>query len=252
MSKKININDKLKKVTLDKHNFFMRNVTKGNDSILGQSSHPCRQKQILARTLKKKIYEENFRKMNHKKLRTINSQKRRQNKIIPDKENLSIYVKPELPLLQISQNIFAFGSSVINQSADFKNEDPELTNKNEYKKFQFRKKLGKQYLKELKSIRKTNLGILEPQNTEIIQTEPIEHFIPVVEKFNTETTEKETVYKAQKKIYKIPKLKQKKVFVIKESDVKRKPNRKSPKKKKQYINYLNEFKKGILFNLLFG
>lgn len=213
----VNIKQKLKKVTLDNHNFFMRNVTKGNDSILGQNSHPLKRKQIIERSKKRKLFEQSLLKKNKD--------------IIPVNENKSINVLAGIPALNNSSKIFAFGSSLVGKSVD---RDKSKINQIEYKKLQYRKQIGKKYLEELK--RSKNFQVLVPKNT---LADPLEN--KLAELRSVVRIDK----KSPQKIFKIKskKMKRSKSKRRKQKDDHAKENYKESKK--VYINYLDQIKSSI-------
>ena len=57
--KRLHIKDKIQKVNEDKYNYFLTYSSQGNNSIMGQSTHPAKKKKIL--DMKKKEKEFNLK-----------------------------------------------------------------------------------------------------------------------------------------------------------------------------------------------
>lgn len=157
---------KLRKVAQDKHNFFMRNNTKGNNSILAQNTHPSRARLIVERTAKRRQYEQLLKDKINRRLQKAPQP----NGAIPRTENISIVVD-NVSGLQKHSTVFAFGSSMIASGFARRVETQEETNEKEYRKLQHRKEMGKKYLTQLKQnrlIQKKEV-VLGPRNTEILE-----------------------------------------------------------------------------------
>lgn len=163
------LKQKLRKVAKDKHNFFMRNNTKGNNSIMAQDTHPSRKKLIVQRTIKRKQYERDLKQKIEHRIKTIN-QKQKNQIGIPQTQNISILIGNNPSNTVKDSRVFAFGSSMV-VTGNIVKESREQINQREYQKLQNRKKMGKQYLEELKNnriIRKQEI-VLGPRNTKILE-----------------------------------------------------------------------------------
>ena len=163
------LKQKLRKVAKDKHNFFMRNNTKGNNSIMAQDTHPSRKKLIVQRTIKRKQYERDLKQKIEHRIKTIN-QKQKNQIGIPKTQNISILIGNNPSNTVKDSRVFAFGSSMV-VTGNIVKESREQINQREYQKLQNRKKMGKQYLEELKNnriIRKQEI-VLGPRNTKILE-----------------------------------------------------------------------------------
>lgn len=242
---------KLKKVALDQHNFFMRNSTKGNYSILAQSSHPSKKKQIFDLANKKKEYEKQLKAKINKQIEKFRSKEINYNNI-PHKEDVSILFEHSPYRIQKDVKTYAFGSSMVMSQFGNKEENQEERNKREYKKFQRRKEIGKQYLDELK---KTRIIIqkeilLGPKNTKILEekneTQRDGRTDSARTMVNTEFVQPENIDFS--KFEKNNKDNKNKTFVILEKSTKRKKkkriNSKENKTDKKHVNYLKTIKVG--------
>lgn len=229
---------KIRKVAMDKHNFFMRNNTKGNNSILAQNTHPSHKRLIMERTAKRREYEKQLKhKMGlklQKGLKPVGA--------IPRTENISIVVD-SISALQKQSTVFAFGSSMIASGFGRRVETQEATNEKEYRKLQHRKQMGKQYLTELKRNRLIQRKeiILGPRNTKILEEEQSQEqstrtMLKVDLIGTNEARDQSPVQKENKK-----------AFIILEQSTRRKQKKKPVETKpepKKHVNYLKTIKIG--------
>ena len=227
---------KLRKVTLDQHNFFMRNNTKGNNSILAQNTHPSKVRLVRERTEKRRDFERKLKDKINRKIKKI-ATKQNLLKAIPQTENISILVDKTSLLHAKESKIFAFGSSML-VSGFCEKKDPEEKVKENFKKLQHRKKVGKQYLDELKKNRqiKQKEVVLGPRNTKILEKEStqMEGDVSTRTMLRIELEDKNESNKENKG----------KTFVILEKSTKRKKKKANEKKERKHVNYLKTVKVG--------
>ena len=143
----INLQTTLNKVNKDQHNFFMVNSQNGNDSILGKKYNPSRQRMMRERTAKKRQYESELKERITDKIRSM----KKRSKVIPEQQHQSILiVDGTFPKIQRHKRVFAFGSSMVGRSVNLKRKKSKKSNELDFRRFQFRKEIGKKYLEELR------------------------------------------------------------------------------------------------------
>lgn len=124
----------------------MVNSQNGNDSILGKKYNQVRQKMIHDRTAKKKKYEKELKQRITKKIRSMKKRKQ----IIPEKQCQSVVIEGAFPKIKRPKRVFAFGSSLVGRSVGIRRYKTDQDNQIDFKRFQFRKEIGKKYLEELR------------------------------------------------------------------------------------------------------
>jgi hypothetical protein len=242
------LQEKLSKVEKDQHNFFMRNNTKGNNSIMAQDTHPSRKKMMIERNIKKKKFENELKKKIEKKIKKLN-QKRGNIQSIPKMQNVSILLGTNPLLLSKESKIFAFGSSMIASGVVAK-ESREQVNEREYKKLQNRKQMGKQYLEELKNhriIRKKEI-LLGPRNTKILEMNSKNSGLETIENESSARTMLNIEMNLNQNKKNSDREHMKKKFIIINQPTRRKRKIKKEEKEnikaKKHINYLKTVKIG--------
>lgn len=145
----INLQVTLNKVNKDQHNFFMVNSQNGNDSILGKKYNPSRQRMVRERTAKKRQYESELKERISHKIRSM----KKRSKVIPEQQHQSILIADgTFPKIQRPKRVFAFGSSMVGRSVNLKRKKSKKSNELDFRRFQFRKEIGKKYLEELREL----------------------------------------------------------------------------------------------------
>ena len=124
----------------------MMNSQNGNDSILGKKYNQIRQKMVYERTAKKKKYESELKERINKKIRSM----RKRKKVIPDKQCESVVIEGTFPRIRRPKKVFAFGSSLVGRSVGIRRHKTDQDNDLDFKRFKFRKEIGKKYLEELR------------------------------------------------------------------------------------------------------
>jgi hypothetical protein len=253
---------KLRQVAMDKHNFFMRNSTKGNYSILAQSTHPSKKKKVFELAHKRKEYEKQLKAKMDKKIIKLR-RKERKCKTIPKKEEVSILFDKDINgEIKGDEKVFAFGSSMLVGQRKARPEGQEEKNKREYRKFQNRKLMGKKYLQDLKRNREIIQKeiVLGPRNTEILEEGTLEGKEDKLDDQEKMLDSARTMIKeGDLQISKMDQVNKKpKTFVILEKSTRRKTKKKIKEEEKEnqshkkHVNYLKTIKIGMNTLTLFN